>query len=71
MNAPYPLAPHRKHLSLAKEYLDANMKGPAKMTDVCAHTGIRLRTLERVFQRELGVSPGTDRHAGPALFPQA
>jgi AraC-like DNA-binding protein len=57
LNASYPSAPHRKHLSLAKEYLDANMKGPVKMADVCAHTGIRLRTLERIFQRELLVSP--------------
>lgn len=57
LNAPYRSAPHRKHLSLAREYLDANMKGPVKMADVCAHAGIRLRTLERVFQRELRVSP--------------
>ncbi|MBT8469498.1 MAG: helix-turn-helix domain-containing protein [Deltaproteobacteria bacterium] len=57
MNAPYRSTSHRKHLSLAKEYLDANMKGPVKMADVCAHAGIPLRTLERVFQRELSVSP--------------
>ncbi len=57
VDAPYRAASHRKHLSLAREYLDANMKGPVKMADVCAHSGATLRTLERVFRRELNVSP--------------
>ena len=58
LNAPYRSASHRKHLSLAKEYLDAHMKGPVTVADLCAHTGIRIRTLQRIFQRELGLSPG-------------
>ena len=50
---------HQKHLSLAKQYLDAHMKGPVKMAHVCTHAGVRFRTLQRVFQSELGVSPSS------------
>ncbi|MDH3845672.1 MAG: helix-turn-helix domain-containing protein [Myxococcales bacterium] len=53
----YRSVAHRKQLSLAREYMDVNFQHAVKMTHVCAYAGVGLRTLERVFQHELNLSP--------------
>lgn len=44
-------------LTRACEYIEAQLAQPIRMTDVCRHAGISVRTLERMFGREMGMAP--------------
>ncbi len=44
-------------LRRAREYIEANIQHPIIMADVCRSAGVGIRTLQRLFQRELNLSP--------------
>ena len=44
-------------LRRARDYIEAHLDEPLRMADVCAQAGISLRTLERLFGRELQILP--------------
>ncbi len=44
-------------LRRAREYIEAHIQHPIIMADVCSHAGVGVRTLQRLFQRELNISP--------------
>lgn len=44
-------------LAAARDYIEANLAGVIRMSDVCTASGTSLRTLERVFRRELETTP--------------
>lgn len=44
-------------LRSAREYIEAHLNTTIRMTDVCAYAKVSLRTLERLFCRELQVLP--------------
>ncbi len=41
----------------AVDYIEANLAEPISVVDICRHSGLGIRTLQRQFVRELGVSP--------------
>ena len=47
----------QRALRRAREYIDAHLGEPMRVDAICRHAGTTLRSLERVFARELGVSP--------------
>ena len=47
----------RVFLQRAREYIEANIQYPIRMADVCYNAGVGIRTLQRLFQRELNLSP--------------
>lgn len=54
-------APHScssaRSLGVAREYIEAHLFEPIRIPNVCRHAGISARTLERLFGRELSMSP--------------
>lgn len=47
----------RRVLDRAKEYIEAHVDEAIQIASVCRYSGTSLRSLERVFAREMGVSP--------------
>lgn len=47
----------RRALDRAKEYIEENVTGAIRVASLCSYSGTSLRSLERVFSRELGVTP--------------
>lgn len=47
----------RLALDKASEYIDGHLGEPMRMTSVCRYARTTLRTLERIFAREVGISP--------------
>ena len=48
---------HRRLVSIAREYIDANMADTVRIRDLCASLGVSYTTLERAFAGVLGVTP--------------
>jgi AraC family ethanolamine operon transcriptional activator len=57
LNCELHRAPAMRALETAKEYIDANLKSSIRVAALCRYANCNLRTLERVFSREMGVSP--------------
>ena len=47
----------RQALSRAREYIEAHLDQSIQVTALCRYAGTTLRTLERTFARDLGISP--------------
>ncbi len=47
----------RRVLARAREYIDGHLEGNIHIPDLCAYTDVSLSTLERLFRRELGMTP--------------
>lgn len=49
----------RRHTEIgcACEYIDTNLTTPIRLSDVCRYANVNIRTLQRLFKRELGLSP--------------
>lgn len=47
----------RRAVDKAREYIEANLSGTIRVASMCRYSGTTHRTLERIFSRELGVSP--------------
>jgi AraC-like DNA-binding protein len=41
----------------AREYIEANLQAPLTMADICSQAEIRIRSLQRLFLRELDLTP--------------
>jgi AraC family ethanolamine operon transcriptional activator len=44
-------------LDRAREYIEAHLSGTIRIASMCRYAGTTLRSLERIFARELGMSP--------------
>lgn len=49
----------RRNFQNALEFIEANLDKPFKITDVCKHACVGIRTLERHFVRETGLPPSS------------
>lgn len=47
----------RRVLNRAKEYIEAHVGEAIQISSLCSYSGTSLRSLERIFSRELGVTP--------------
>ena len=47
----------RRVLNKAREYIEAHLDEELRITSVCSYAGTTLRTLERIFAREYGLTP--------------
>lgn len=47
----------RRALDRAREYIEAHLSGTIRVASMCRYAGTTLRSLERIFARELGMSP--------------
>lgn len=47
----------RRILDRAREYIEAHLHETIQVTSICRYTGANPRSLERIFAREMGVSP--------------
>lgn len=45
-------------ISRAREFIESSLDSPIAMGDVCNYSGCSMSKLERVFRRELGITPG-------------
>ncbi len=54
---PYRRLKKHRIVIRAKEYVHAHLTEPIHVTDLCKYCGVSLSTLERVFTRELGLTP--------------
>ena len=52
-----PSTRKRQVLGCAREYIEAHLTEALSVAELCAYTQVNLRTLERVFAPELGLSP--------------
>lgn len=57
MANPYDGSSNRHRLIGARDYIEAHLADVIRMPQVCRSVGISLRGLERLFARELGISP--------------
>ena len=44
-------------LRRARDYVEANIKHPIRIAEMCSCVDVRIRTLQRLFKRELNLSP--------------
>jgi transcriptional regulator GlxA family with amidase domain len=47
----------RRALNRAMEYIEAHLSGTIRVASLCRYAGTNIRTLERIFKRELGMTP--------------
>jgi AraC-like DNA-binding protein len=47
----------RRAFLVVRDYIDAHLTSPITLSDLCAVSGLTLRTLERLFIREVGLPP--------------
>lgn len=47
----------RRALDRAREYIEANLDRTIRIASICRHVGVTQRSLNRIFARELGMSP--------------
>jgi len=47
----------RRVFGRAKEFIHTHLAEQIRVTDLCAHCGVSLSTLERLFRREMDISP--------------
>ena len=47
----------RRAFAKAREYIEANLNETIRIANLCAYAGTTVSTLERVFSRQLGVTP--------------
>jgi AraC-like DNA-binding protein len=47
----------RQALNKAREYIEAHLEEAIRVESVCHYSGVPLRSLERIFSRNLGISP--------------
>ena len=48
---------NQRALDRAREYIDAHLTEVIRIPDICRYSGAQLRSLERVFAKDLGVTP--------------
>ena len=54
---PYRRVSRDRVIRRAKDYIHAHLADNVRVPDLCRHSGVSLRTLERAFKREIGVTP--------------
>ncbi|MDO5627066.1 MAG: AraC family transcriptional regulator [Mobilicoccus sp.] len=52
-------SPRRRTVTAAIEYVDAHLSDPIGPTDLAAHAGCSVRTLQQAFRDDIGVTPVT------------
>lgn len=50
-------APTARYVRRAQEYVDAHLGEPIRLSGLCEHVGVGLRTLQRAFQEQVGLTP--------------
>ena len=56
---PYHRLAKYRVVQRAEEYVHENSAGHIRITNLCEYCGVSLSTLERIFARELGISPSS------------
>ncbi len=54
---PYRRLKKHRVVVRAKDYIHEHLRDRIRVTDVCTYCGVSLSTLERIFTRDLGISP--------------
>ncbi len=54
---PYRRLKKHRIVVRAKDYVDEHLTNVIRVTDLCKYCGVSLSTLERIFTRELGITP--------------